>query len=302
MAYVKKVFENDKVRITVEQDEDCDSPRDMYDNFGHMICFHRNYVLGDKHEFENPRQFLENLAYAQVMKSEFMKEKIVSKTTKWYRDNSVPEEDWEEMLDDAFIESNFGELDDSDLMEVILIDHVILPLYLYDHSGISMSTGSFNDRWDSGQVGWTYATMEEIKNNWMLKNGEETSDEYTKAAEKLLEGEVRTYNSYLTGNVWGFKLEEKTETCETCSNNLECPKSCDIECSYGRNCGRLVPCSRKEDCEERWEYEETDSCWGFFGWDNDDDMYREMVPKEYWKEFGIEPKKVYYTAGQDVAK
>ena len=29
-----------------------------------------------------------------------------------------------------------------------------LPLYIYDHSGITMSTVGFSDTWDSGQVGW----------------------------------------------------------------------------------------------------------------------------------------------------
>jgi len=35
--------------------------------------------------------------------------------------------------------------------------YVILPLYLYDHGGITMSTGAFSCPWDSGQVGWIYA-------------------------------------------------------------------------------------------------------------------------------------------------
>src|SRR5574344_1075922 len=29
-----------------------------------------------------------------------------------------------------------------------------LPLYVYDHSGICMSTTDFNDPWDSGKVGF----------------------------------------------------------------------------------------------------------------------------------------------------
>ena len=32
----------------------------------------------------------------------------------------------------------------------------ILPLYLYDHSGLTMSTNDFGDRWDSGCVGFIY--------------------------------------------------------------------------------------------------------------------------------------------------
>src|SRR5271163_2438357 len=34
----------------------------------------------------------------------------------------------------------------------------MLPLYIYEHGGVTMSTGAFSDRWDSGQVGWAYIT------------------------------------------------------------------------------------------------------------------------------------------------
>src|SRR3989304_5726596 len=33
---------------------------------------------------------------------------------------------------------------------------IFLPLYLYDHGGITMSTGAFSCPWDSGQVGFIY--------------------------------------------------------------------------------------------------------------------------------------------------
>ena len=32
-------------------------------------------------------------------------------------------------------------------------DYIYLPLYLYDHSGITMNTTGFSCQWDSGQVG-----------------------------------------------------------------------------------------------------------------------------------------------------
>lgn len=30
-----------------------------------------------------------------------------------------------------------------------------------DHSGLAMQTTSFNDPWDSGQVGWIYVSKED---------------------------------------------------------------------------------------------------------------------------------------------
>src|SRR3989304_2178978 len=37
-------------------------------------------------------------------------------------------------------------------------DVVSLPLYLLDHSGLRMRIGSFNDPWDSGQIGYIWMT------------------------------------------------------------------------------------------------------------------------------------------------
>ena len=33
---------------------------------------------------------------------------------------------------------------------------VMEPLYMMDHSGLSLSTSDFHDRFDSGQIGWIY--------------------------------------------------------------------------------------------------------------------------------------------------
>ena len=40
---------------------------------------------------------------------------------------------------------------------------VILPLFLYDHSGITISTTPFSCNWDSGQVGFIFVSKHKIK-------------------------------------------------------------------------------------------------------------------------------------------
>jgi hypothetical protein len=76
---------------------------------------------------------------------------------------------------------------------------IILPLYLYDHSGISMKVGSFQGllpqghaEFDSGQVGFIYVTKEDLKRIGILKS----------RAEKSLQSEVEVYNDYIQGNVY----------------------------------------------------------------------------------------------------
>lgn len=97
---------------------------------------------------------------------------------------------------------SFKELADAIQKEDIA---VILPLYLYDHSGITMSTGSFSCKWDSGQVGFIYITKEKARKEFGIKR-------ITKAwKEKLtlyLEGEVETYDNYLTGSVYYFNVDD----------------------------------------------------------------------------------------------
>lgn len=97
---------------------------------------------------------------------------------------------------------------------------VILPLYLYDHSGISMSVGASRGQhaaWDSGQVGFIYCTDGD-----MVANGIKDLDQ----AEALLRGEVETYNQFLTGQVYTYRIERQS-TCDSCQHtSAEFEDSC----------------------------------------------------------------------------
>lgn len=94
---------------------------------------------------------------------------------------------------------------------------VSLPLYLLDHSGLRMSTGSFRDPWDSGQIGYIYATKEKVLYEW---GSSEVTEEIKKKALRQLEGEVEVYNDYISGNVFGYELVKPCK-CEACGNDHE---------------------------------------------------------------------------------
>lgn len=123
---------------------------------------------------------------------------------------------------------------------------VVLPLYLYDHSGLRMKVGDFKGllpqghyEFDSGQVGFIYTTKEDIKN---MLGVNKVTDKVRKRAEKILKGEVETYDQYLIGDVYGYRtFEEKPVT---------------VTKKYGDGTKKIV--KTKED-------EEIDSVWGFFG-------------------------------------
>ena len=81
------------------------------------------------------------------------------------------------------------------------LKNLILPLYLYDHSGITMSTKPFSCPWDSGQVGVIYVSHENIKKEWG-----ELTPETLKKAEDCLKAEVDVYDEYITGQVYGYRI------------------------------------------------------------------------------------------------
>jgi hypothetical protein len=107
---------------------------------------------------------------------------------------------WDEMEEDIIRNENVG---------------VILPLYLYDHSGLTMNTTGFNCPFDSGQVGFIFISKETIRNEFGVKY---VTKKVREKIEKQLVGEVETFDQYLTGDVYGFRITdtEKDEEVDSC--------------------------------------------------------------------------------------
>lgn len=110
---------------------------------------------------------------------------------------------------------------------------VILPIYMYDHSGITVSTTPFGDPWDSGQIGYIYASGPKICENWLIKDGVIPAEILVKT-EEILQAEVEEYDQYLRGDVWGYNIVKKC-ACAECGHEHE---------------------------------DHIDSCWGFYGEDD----------------------------------
>ena len=83
---------------------------------------------------------------------------------------------------------------------------VILPMYMLDHSGIMVSTTDFNDKWDSGQIGFVYVSYARLREEMRWKN---ITKDRIKRAYEWLEAEVQIYGDYLEGNVFGYTLENR---------------------------------------------------------------------------------------------
>ena len=80
-----------------------------------------------------------------------------------------------------------------------------MPLFLYDHGGITMSCGPFSCHWDSGQVGYIYMTRGEAD--------EELPGYTDEQVMEFLTGQVETYNQYIMGEVYGFQIPGIEDSC-----------------------------------------------------------------------------------------
>ena len=162
-------------KIEVTQDEYPTDPRE-WSELWTMLCNHWRYNLWDEklpeywESFENDFIRYINDEYDVVDKDyEDMSEREMNRIAK-YIDNNI----------------------------------IYYPLYLYDHSWISMSIWDPKDRWDSWQVWFIYTHREDIKQWNDLKT---LRTHHIDDARRLLRREVEIYNRYLTWEIYEYHIE-----------------------------------------------------------------------------------------------
>lgn len=108
--------------------------------------------------------------------------------------------------------------------------YVSLPVYFHKFNSPMLKTGPLRDTWSHAdrQVGIITVSKDKVLKEWKRKK-------WTKKLElqviKLLRSEIAEFSNYLSGEVYGYTIEEET--------------GCD-------KCGNI-------------EFEHVDSCWGFIG-------------------------------------
>lgn len=173
----------------IQDDMNC-SPRDN-DNLGIMVYKHRSYKLGDVSVNDPIDWFQESLGYSVA------RVKSIAKS----------------------LDANYYSEEVSQHLEYIFLKNTVhLPLYFYEHSGITISTTPYSCRWDSGKLGFIYTTDERIRENYMVKK-------VTKAlklrALEHLEAEVEEFRKYVEGEIYRFEiLDEDGEVLDTCGGFL----------------------------------------------------------------------------------
>lgn len=201
-------------RVHLTPDPEPFNPRKDFEPMGKMVCFHSRYDLGDEHNYDRDT-VLQEIAQEVCPNLEFTLdfwngpgyEKLYHK----YGHKVACEK----------VDQKINTL----VARIINRKTLMLPLYLYDHGGITMSCNDFHDIWDSGQVGFIFMTKDQA--------AKEYDTDTEKRALDYMAGEVRTYAQYLEGDCWGYSIDRPTE---------------DVD-----------------ESEETIFDEDIDSCWGFFG-------------------------------------
>jgi hypothetical protein len=92
--------------------------------------------------------------------------------------------------------------------------NIVLPVYIYDHSGITINTTGFSCSWDSGQVGIIYISRKDAVKEWGKTI---CTASVVQRARKCLKAEIETLDQYVTGSVYGYIVEdpegEETDSC-----------------------------------------------------------------------------------------
>lgn len=290
------LFDNDTVKwekdgrlycLHIRRDDQPLNPRTDWDNITTMACWHRRYGLGDKLSDKEPEDFWQRLVRENVPEPEILEAAEAGKLTGIRIAKNSENGDLADIYETVQWRTVLGSGDPGEsleyegvprdavvdyLMDDLTVRHCMilmepyaewLPLWLYDHSGITMScgsrTGQYADRWDSGGVGWIVVlkktVMDEVGTEYVLDDEGElmrvehkhpdapstwsyltrplTDETWRKRAIDIMKADVEVYDQYLTGDVYGFNLYSADPV---------------------------------EEGEEP-EWNEEDSCWGFFGSD-----------------------------------
>ncbi len=94
--------------------------------------------------------------------------------------------------------------------EVRKCGDIVLPLYLYDHSGITISLSPFSCPWDSGQVGFVIIRRQKMLSEFGAKK---FFSLLKKRAHDIAEAEVQTYDQFLRGEIYGYQIDKDGDSC-----------------------------------------------------------------------------------------
>lgn len=224
-------------------DEEPENPR-TWDNVATFVCKHRSYDLGDEQDIEGCVEgLLEEYVPAKAIIEYFVKTRNAhlvsgeedSRCNQYYEYEVTLrgekytchiDADTGDSEDDIAYQMG-QELDWSEKLELIEAtgEVVMLPISMYEHSGITLWLGSKwghpDAQWDCSSIGFAFVekkTAEKEMSQRILPDGQK--NDWKEWAYTIMEGEMKTYDQYLRGEVYGYMIED--EEGEVASNVYLC--------------------------------------------------------------------------------
>ena len=94
---------------------------------------------------------------------------------------------------------------------------LVFRVFAYIHGGTCLSLESFHGKlsqghaqFDSGQSGYIVVKKKDIIESWGKKNW---TEKLRKKAYEVAEQDIKTFNAYLSGQVYGYVIEETGDSC-----------------------------------------------------------------------------------------
>lgn len=212
--------------INIYYDEDSQSPRE-WGNVATFVCCHREYTLGDRQDME---ACIDELFDKHVNAKDIVAYFIKSRNARWVQNGT---EDYDGSYD-KYLEWNDGKeyfgVDNNTPDEDIAYNYIrdeltngeklmlveqsgsvaILPISMYDHSGITLWLGStmghVDAQWDCSSVGFAYVEKDKAEEE-MPQRGQLPGTDWKQWAYKMMESEMNVYDQYVRGNVYGWCVE-----------------------------------------------------------------------------------------------
>jgi hypothetical protein len=188
---------NTEFRLVVEQDDDPMNPWEdgVFDTLGTLVTWHRRLCIGHEQPKIEAHEWLLDLAGVDE-----------DSYHAWWSARVRGIRDKPGRMGETFAEALQAKID----RELDKLGIVILPVYAYEHGGVTISTGSFNCPWDSGQLGYIYATKDKILESLGREKGRRLGPKDKAKAREIMESEIKVFDQYLTGDVWCWEIESRS--------------------------------------------------------------------------------------------
>lgn len=206
-------------------------PRKEWDNVATFACNHSRYDLGDKVDFDDEldRLFAKYVSTKSVLNyfvEEYGAVLDIEDEDKIY--------EWKEKRSDgAIVTRSIAASSDDELCELISDDYldsmdkislinesdevVIRTISIYDHGGVTAWLGTpdghADARWDCGIVGIAFVEKSKAEKEGACGPNHNGYDSWQDWALTMMRSEMKVYDEYLRGEVYGYVIDELSEAC-----------------------------------------------------------------------------------------